>query len=60
MDPQNLLVKVIKILDFLKIPLEDIQSVLEFTKDKLDLVYLRKWAYKHNTSGVLEEMTGLI
>lgn len=40
--------------------LEDIQSVMEFSKDQLDFAYLKKWAKKLNTLGVLEEMISLV
>lgn len=37
--------------------LEDIQSIMAILKDKLDFAYMRKWARKQNTLGVLEELT---
>lgn len=40
--------------------LEDIQSVMEFSKDQLDFDYLRKWARKLNTLKLLEEMISLV
>lgn len=40
--------------------LEDIQSITVILKDKLDFAYLRKWAKKLNTLGVLEEMISLV
>lgn len=40
--------------------LEDIQSIMAILKDKLDFAYLKKWAKKLNTLGVLEEMISLV
>lgn len=40
--------------------LEDIQSVIAIIKDQLDFDYLKKWAKKQKTLGVLEEMISLI
>lgn len=40
--------------------LEDIYSVLDFLKNQLDFDYLRKWAKKLNTLGVLEEQIDLV
>lgn len=40
--------------------LEDIHSILDFTKDQLDFNYLRKWADKLNVQKLLEEMTSLV
>ncbi|MEK7616429.1 MAG: nucleotidyltransferase [Patescibacteria group bacterium] len=40
--------------------LEDIYSVIAIIKDKLDYNYLRKWAKKQNTLGVLEEQIELV
>ena len=40
--------------------LEDIQSIFDFTKDQLDFDYLKKWADKHNTLKLLEEMISLV
>lgn len=34
--------------------LEDIHSIIEILKDKLDLTYLRKWANKQGTQDLLE------
>lgn len=40
--------------------LEDIQSIMEILKNRLDLTYLRKWAKKLDTLELLEEMISLI
>lgn len=40
--------------------LEDIQSVLAITKNELDSEYLKNWAKKHKTLGLLEEMISLM
>lgn len=40
--------------------LEDILSILEMLKKKVDFTYLRKWAKKLNTLGVLEEQINLV
>jgi len=39
--------------------LEDIHSVMAIRKDQLDYNYLRKWAKKQKTSGLLEEMISI-
>ena len=39
--------------------LEDIYSVMAIIKDQLDYGYLRKWARKQNTLGLLEEQIAL-
>ncbi len=40
--------------------LEDIRSILEMQKKKIDFDYLRNWAKTHKTLGVLEEVMNLI
>lgn len=40
--------------------LEDILSILEILKKKVDFTYLRKWAGKQNTLGILEEQIDLV
>lgn len=40
--------------------LEDIYSVMAIIKAKLDYDYLRRWAKKQNTLGILEEQIALI
>lgn len=40
--------------------LEDIHSVLAIIKDQLDHNYLKKWAKKQKTLGLLEEMISLV
>lgn len=40
--------------------LEDIHSIMAMIKDQLDYDYLRKWAKKQKTSGLLEEMIRLV
>ncbi len=40
--------------------LEDIRSILEMLKIEVDFDYLRKWAKRQKTLGVLEEMIALI
>lgn len=40
--------------------LEDIHSILEIAKKKIDFDYLREWAKKQNTLGVLEEAIRLV
>lgn len=39
--------------------LEDIHSVLTIIKDQLDYKYLKRWAKKQKTLGLLEEIIGL-
>jgi len=39
---------------------EDIHSVMAIIKDRLDYDYLRKWAKKLNTLGILEEQIALV
>lgn len=39
--------------------LEDIYSIMEILKSNLDFNYLKKWAKKLNTTGILEEMIRL-
>lgn len=39
--------------------LEDIQSIMSIKKNELDFKYLKKWAEKQKTSGLLKEMIGL-
>lgn len=40
--------------------LEDIHSIIEILRKKLDLAYLRKWAKKQNNLELLEEMITLV
>ncbi len=40
--------------------LEDIHSVMAIIKNQLDFNYLRKWAKKQNTLGILEEQIALV
>lgn len=40
--------------------LEDIHSIMAIIKDQLDYDYLRKWAKKQKTLGILEEMMSLV
>lgn len=40
--------------------LEDIHSVMAIIKDQLDYNYLRRWAKKQKTLGVLEELVRLV
>lgn len=39
---------------------EDIHSIMAIIKDQLDYSYLRKWAKKQKTLGLLREMIGLV
>lgn len=40
--------------------LEDIHSIMAIIKNQLDYNYLKKWAKRQKTSGLLEEMIGLV
>lgn len=40
--------------------LEDIQSIMQMQKNKLDFAYLTKWAKRQKTLGILEEMISLV
>lgn len=40
--------------------LEDIHSILDFIKNQLDFNYLKKWAEKQKTLGILDGMIGLV
>lgn len=40
--------------------LEDVHSIAEMLKNKLDFAYLKKWAKKQKTLGLLEEMISLV
>lgn len=39
--------------------LEDIQSIMQMLKNKLDFAYLKKWARKHKNLELLEELMAL-
>lgn len=40
--------------------LEDVQSIMQILKNKLDFAYLKKWAKKHKNLELLEEMMALV
>lgn len=40
--------------------LEDIQSIIQMQRNKLDFAYLTKWAKRQKTAGLLREMVSII